>query len=394
MLNPEMHQPSSDLLPPTEDRRIAVLFIIPSLGAGGAERVTITLLRNLDRTRFRPMLCVLTQSKQGFRDEVPADVEVFDLHASRVLSALPRIARLVWRTSPDVLFSQLSHLNLALAMIRPLLPRRLALIGRESSIVSETVNAYRSPALWRWCYRRFYRRLDRVVCQSRRMRSDLVEQFSLPIERTVLVNNPIDTERVRKLAGEHLRCGERDDGVRSLQLVACGRLSHEKGYDLLLQAVSEFDAGQVYLTIVGDGPLMSSLVNQATLLGIAEQVDFVGFQTNPYPYLARADWFVLSSRFEGFPNVVLEALACGTPVIATPAIGGVSEAFEGVEGCMLLEEISAQALRRAIGEAIKQPPHRIDYRNSTRRYQVATVMDAFEGLFAAAAQQFGRAVGK
>lgn len=340
------------------------------------------------------MLCVLTQSKRGFRDEVPADVEVFDLRVARVLSALPSIINLVWRKRPEVLFSQLSHLNLALAMIRPLLPRQLALIGRESSIVSETVNAYRLPALWRWCYRRFYRRLDLVVCQSRRMRADLVEQFSLPIERTVLVNNPIDTERVRKLAGEHQPGSARDGVARPLQLVACGRLSHEKGYDLLIQALSGFEAGQVHLTIVGDGPLMGSLMNQATLFGIEDRVDFVGFQANPYPYLARADWFVLSSRFEGFPNVVLEALACGTPVIATPAIGGVSEAFEGVEGCVLLEEISAQALRLAIAEAVRQPRHRVDYRNSTRRYQVATVMEAFESLFIAAAQQFGRAVGK
>ena len=392
MVNPEIRQPSSDLLPPTVDRRIVVLFIIPSLGAGGAERVTITLLRNLDRARFRPMLCVLTQSKRGFRDEVPADVEVFDLRVARVLSALPRIVDLIWRKRPEVLFSQLSHLNLALAMIRPLLPRQLALIGRESSIVSETVNSYRLPALWRWCYRRFYRRLDRVVCQSRRMRTDLVEQFNLPLERTILVNNPVDTERVRKLAGEHRPGCVRDGDGRSLQLVACGRLSHEKGYDLLIQAISEFEAGQVHLTIGGDGPLMSSLTNQVTQLGIADRVDFVGFQTNPYPYLSRADWFVLSSRFEGFPNVVLEALACGTPVIATPAIGGVSEAFEGVEGCMLLEEISSRALRRAIGEAIKQPRHRVDFRNSTRRYQVATVMDAFEGLFIAAAHQFGTVV--
>jgi glycosyltransferase involved in cell wall biosynthesis len=109
--------------------------------------------------------------------------------------------------------------------------------------------------------------------------------------------------------------------------------------------------------------------------GVAQQVRFLGFQSNPYPFFANADAFVLSSRFEGFPNVVLEALACGTPVVATPATGGIKEILAAVEGCVLADSVTAAGLARALehvprGRRLSEAavdPYAMD--RITRRYE-------------------------
>jgi len=338
------------------DRPRHILFLIPSLRGGGAERVIVTLLRHLDRTRFRLALAVVDMRKAAYGGDVPEDVEVIDLGCARVRYALPKIVRLIWRRRPDVVFSTLGHLNLALAIIRPLLPNGVRYMARESNIVSEVIRCGSTPPMWGWAYRHFYRRFDAVVCQSHDMRDDLVENFALPAERTVVINNPVDVDRIRHLALEPLATGfEQEnggDGDARIHLVAAGRLSHQKGVDLLIEALALCGSSRFRLTILGEGPLLGDLVQLAQDKGVAPQVRFVGFQKNPYPFFARADAFVLSSRFEGFPNVILEALACGTPVIALPAPGGIREILEGVDGCRIAGAMSAPALAAILSEVV------------------------------------------
>lgn len=312
-----------------------------------------TLLRHLDRSKFRLTLAVVDTREAVFLGDVPKDVEFIDLQCSRVRYAVPKIARLIWQRRPDVVFSTLGHLNLALAIIRPFLPNGVRYVARESNVVSEVIRGYRSPPIWKWAYRRFYGRFDTVVCQSRDMRDDLVANFSLPTFKTIVIHNPVDTERIRALAAEPLVTGIEmvgcEDGERDINLVAAGRLVHQKGFDLLINALSLCGNPLLRLTILGDGPLRGELEHLAVKRGVAGKVRFVGFQKNPYPFFAQADAFVLSSRFEGFPNVVLEALACGTPVIATPAPGGGREILEGAEGCILAESVTADELAKVIG---------------------------------------------
>lgn len=334
------------------DNRRHIIFFIPSLSGGGAERVILTILSYLDRSKFRLTLAVLDTRDMVYYRDIPKDVEFIDLHCTRVRYALLKIVRLIWRQRPDVVFSTLGHLNLSLAMLRTFLPNGVRYIARETSIVSENNRVYRMPSIWRWAYRCFYDRFDAVVCQSHYMYSDLIENFAFPPDKAIVIHNPVDIEQIRRMAAEPLNASFEQADIRSngslIHLVTAGRLSYEKGYDLLIEALAICGNPQLRLTILGEGPLRAELIRLAEEKGVFKQVRFAGFQKNPFPFFAQADVFVLSSRFEGFPNVVLEALACGTSVIATPALGGITEIRDMTEGVIMADNVTADGLVNVI----------------------------------------------
>jgi len=354
-----------------------VLFIVPTLRGGGAERVIVTLLRHLDPARFRIVLAVVDARAAVYRADVPASVEFVDLGCTRMRNAPLKILRLVWRVEPDVVFSTLAHLNLTLAALRSLMPRKSAFIGREGTIVTQMLSTFKHTGLWRAAYRALYPRFDAVVCQSRYMQKDLIENYGLAAEKTEVINNPVDLERVTRDLPPRKR---RVDVQAPLRLVAAGRFGPEKGFDLLIEALALVRDLEISLCILGDGPLVAEIRGQILRLGLDGAVTLPGFQTNPFRYFAEADAFVLSSRFEGFPNVVLEALACGIGVIATPAVGGTREILEGVPGCVLASEVSAPALAAAIRDWATRPfdgiaPSVID------RYRASAIADQYARLF-------------
>ena len=328
---------------------VRVLFVVPTLRGGGAERVMVTLLRHIDQRHMRCALVVVDGSDAVYRDQVPANVELIDLCCTRVRYAVPRLVRLIREQQPDVVLSTLSHLNLALALVKPLFPRTTRLIVREAFIVSLGINSYRYPAFWRSLYRWLSPRFDLVICQSQHMLNDFRQVTGLPPQRTLVINNPVDLAAIDiALAGS----GARAEGVprprAPLRLVAAGRLSLEKGFDILIEAIALVPGSDTTVTILGEGPMESALRGLATSLGVGDRVAFAGFQYNPFAHFAAADAFVLSSRHEGFPNVVIEALACGTPVIATPAPGGTCEILEPIYQCEIAEAVTPGALAAAI----------------------------------------------
>ncbi len=325
-----------------------VLFVVPSLQGGGAERVMVTLLRHLDRSRFRLSLAVVDMRDAAYAADLPADVELIDLNCRRVRHALPKIVSLVRRMRPQVVFSTLGHLNLALAIFRVFLPNDVRYVAREATVVSQLPGTHAIPRWWFPAYRRFYARFDAIVCQSVAMQEDLVRYFRIPQVRTVVINNPVDVEWIRTLADAPEGLVSPAGESCALALVAAGSLTHVKGYDLLLEALAMCLDMPFHLTILGDGPLRGELERLAEARGLASRIRFVGFKANPYAYFRTADALVLSSRFEGFPNVVLESLACGTPVVASPCPGGVSEILGSVAGCVLADDCSVAALAQAL----------------------------------------------
>ncbi len=330
--------------------RLRVLAVLPNLHGGGSERVMTTLLRHLDLHRFDPVLAVVDGRGADLRDQLPDGLRWLDLGCPRVARAAPALWRLIRSERPHVVLSTLGHLNLTLAMMKPLLPASVRLLARESSIVSNWVTRERRPGAWRLAYRLFYRRLDGVICQSKAMQADLCGHYGVSAARTVVIPNPLDLAHIQRLAQEPPPFQQRS-GTR---LLAVGRLAAEKGMDVLLQAVALCPQQDLHLDVLGQGPHEEQLKEQTRQLGLGERVHFQGFQRNPYVWMQHADALVLSSRYEGLPNVVLESLACGTPVITTP-VPSALEIVAGMSDAVVAEGFDAMALAAAMQRWLQGP---------------------------------------
>jgi glycosyltransferase involved in cell wall biosynthesis len=362
-------------VPPGAPRRTRVLFTIPNLEAGGAERVVVTLLTHLDRARFEPSLALVERRGPGLAD-VPPDVPVHDL-GGRGPRAFLRLLGLIRRLRPDTVFSSLTFYSTLVLLLSPLAPRGTRFVARENNL--PTVHVPRMPYGWlRWrLYAPAHRRADRIVCQTDEMAAD-VARAGVRRDLTVVVPNPLDLEAVTARAG-----GPSPYASGGRHLVAAGRLVPAKGFDLLLAAFARVAArrADVRLHVLGQGPERAALERQARDLGIAERVAFEGLQANPYPCFRHADLFVLPSRYEGFPNVVLEALALGTPAVAFACPGG-SAVRDGVNG-WLVPPGDVEALADRILAALEaEPLPRERVAASVADHAVGRVMAAFEAVLA------------
>lgn len=359
------------------ERRLKVLFFIPALVPGGAERVTSTLLRNLSRERFDLSLAVVNQQDSVFSDELPKDVPVTDLGASRLRYALFKIVRHIWKVKPDVVFSTIDYFNVTLGATRQFWPPQTHFIARPTILFSAELETNRRPGLWRILTKLALANTDALVFQSSAMEHDYRKSLNWHDGMGVVIPNPLDFAFVKERAS----CGTDSPSYdpAAFNLVAAGRLEAQKGFDRALEAMALVRSRKVRLTILGEGSLRSALEQKAHELGVQDRVRLIGYRHNPYPYYAQADGFLLSSRFEGFPNVVLEALSCETPVIATP-VAGLSSILENVPQCEIVSGYTALALAESIDRFVERGPQRVDS-NVVGRFDARQVVLRYEELF-------------
>lgn len=329
--------------------RIRVLLLIPHLGGGGAEQVTALLARGLSREKYDLHLGLVTQTAVQ-RGHLPAGIAVHALGARRVRAGAWRLLRLVHRIRPDVILSGMFHLNFLVLLLRPLFPRGARLLVRQNGTVSAALAAGGLPRATRFLYRVLYRQAACVICPSRAMADDLIATIDLPPERAAVLPNPVDFEAI--LAARQTPVRWSGPGPH---LLAVGRLAPEKGFDLLLEAFAavrdRFPTAD--LAIAGSGPEEHALKATCRRLQIEGAVRLPGHVDNPYALFPGATLFVLSSRHEGMPNALLEALAGGLPVVAFPASGGVVELLRQRPGSWLAPEISAAALADTLLSALE-----------------------------------------
>lgn len=292
----------------------------------------VTLASRLDRARFAPFFVVFDASGV-WRSLVPADIPVISVERSSLRSALPKLVCTLRRERPEIIVSTLSYVNAGLLLAKPLLRSKVRLVVREANTSRRHTNSTIGRLAYALAYRYVYPWADRIICPAIYLADELVADYGLDRDRISVVVNPIDEKTLRNAAEPTKR---RAGAGR--RFVAVGRLTAQKGYDRLLDDFARLPADS-NLVIFGEGELQAQLEQQIGHLGLGGRVVLAGFEPQPAPWIAGADALLLPSRWEGLPNVALEALACGTPVIATPEAGGITEiAAQAREGAVILAQ--------------------------------------------------------
>ena len=316
---------------------------------GGTERVAVTIA-NAAALRGCDVHLVCGRAEGPYLDQVLASVTVVDLGVRRFRWALLPLVRYLRRQSPRVTMAMLTQANL-LTLVASLLsryPGRLVVNERSTLSAAETdpVAAWQrvAPGL----ARRWYGRADAIVAVSLGVADDLVRRLGLPPQSVTVIPNPVDLEALRSQASQPCDHPWLAGGGPPLVLYV-GRLSPEKDLATLLHAFSVVRRRiPARLLLLGEGPERHELQRLTDSLDLRAFVDAPGFVQNPYAYMARASLLVLSSRYEGWPNVLVEAMAVGCPVVATDCPSGPREILDGGSRGSLVPVGDVQALADAL----------------------------------------------
>ncbi len=253
----------------------------------------------------------------------------------------------------------MAHLNFLVLLLKPLFPAQTRVVVRQNATVSADLDSGRLPASTRLLYRLLYCGADRVVCQTSEMAADLAQHCPISSAAVEVLPNPIDLDAARSSTDPRLWSGP------GPHLLAIGRLSPEKGFDLLLEAFWSLRRKFPYadLTILGEGAARPLLTQICRALELETAVFLPGYVQRPEIYFQGATLFVLSSRQDGMPNVLLEAAAAGLPIAAFPSSPGVAALLRGKQGVWITPDISPPALTHTLLCALDslQPGQRFDH---------------------------------
>ena len=353
----------------------SICLIIPTLCFGGAERVFVDLANAFAAQGHIVSLIVLSKGND-LLDRVHPSVSLFRLQKRGVLHSLPTLLHKLKVISPQVVLSTLGHLNVVLGLCRRLgLFSCNTLLLREANIPSLAQRGSLSSNLIARMYPGGYRSADWLIAQSQDMKNDLQKNFSIDSSRIRVIHNPINMAEVQRRSQEEIPF---KSSHKTLLFV--GSLSARKQVDHLLHALTFPVLADVVLHLVGDGEERGALEMLAENLEIQHRVVFHGLQPNPYAFMRQADATVLTSAFEGLPNVLIEAIAVGTPICSYNNPGGASEIVSADNG-ILVEPCTPREFSCAIQKLFTRSLTLEQIQSTASAFDTKTIVEQYTALF-------------
>jgi len=358
--------------------RLAIF--IYGLSGGGATRRTITLAQSfVERGHFVDLIVLDPQGPLA--DQVPAGVELVVLKSAgirlagalkwrarrnQISAAVPALSRYLRQRRPTVLMSAANHVHMSAAWAHRLARVPVPLVLRVSTHLTRSIKGegHHERPLRLWLARCLYGWADAIIAVADGIAEDICDHTAIPRDRIFTIYNPTYTADVPVKAAAPLDHPWFAPGQPPV-LLGAGRFAAAKDYPTLLKAFARVRAQRpVRLIILGKGKRQADVIALAQQLGVAEDVEFPGYVDNPFPWMARAAVFVLSSAWEGFPGVLVEAMACGCPVVSTDCPSGPIEILDRGAYGRLVTPGDDEALSLAIQATLDAPrtPFRLQQR--------------------------------
>ncbi len=373
-------EPTSD---GSSDEEPLVAFFIPDLTVGGAEQVTVNIVNGL-ADRGHNVELLLSRYDGELQGALSDQVEVVQLQPSRtpivgVAAHLPAVVSYLKTNRPDVLIPHLQHPSVVCLTINRLLDTDTAIVPTHHSALGVTGTQNIKDRVVGRLIPALYPSADRLIAVSEGVADSIVEGTRVDRDSISVLHNPVEVDAVRERAQQPVE-NEWVESDRHELVVFVGRLADQKDLKTWLRTFKQVNKKrpQTRGVIVGKGPQRETLKQFAASLGVEDVISIPGFVENPYRYMYKADTFLLTSKYEGLPTVVIEALACGCPVVATDCPSGPREILAGGSFGRLEAVGDENALAAATCEMLDSPIPAETLRKRAADFAPESVFEEYE----------------
>jgi glycosyltransferase involved in cell wall biosynthesis len=361
-----------------------IMFVLPSIDVGGAQRFMLNILENIGKDKSNSYFLVTMRKVKNntYRDKFYAlnNCKIIELNKSKASFAFLDLIRLYYSIKPDVIFTTISNSEKIVAISKIFyfnckLILRKASFPYSKNLIQRIIN--------KLCFENLF--ADKIIVLTKDMEKFYLNNILTKRTKIKRIPNMIDSGMISKMSLEsNGHPWFKDEKIKVM--IGVGRLVEQKNFELIIQIfkILEKSDSNIRLIIVGDGELKNSLIDKVGDQ-LLNKVDFVKFTDNPYSYMYNSDVFVLTSKFEGFPNIILEAFCCKVPVVSINCPTGPRELIVNMKNGILIDnydaEEFAEKIKRVLYDKALSNKFRDNANNELIKYQTSEVAELYKELF-------------
>ena len=352
-----------------------IILLTQNLKGGGAENYISLIANYLAKLNLNIHLVLLDDALDHLLNSVSENVTIKKLGTKRARYSFFELKKYINYVKPSVILSNQRHINFLLVLISIFSIRKSKIIIREAAAPTIEIQQkiFIGSYLIKALIKILYPYADKIISPTADIKSDLVENYGLSPSKISVINNLIDYEKINNKSKVDQKSFTFDP--KKEYIISVGRLVKQKNYQLLIRAFSKIKNKNVNLIIVGEGEEKNNLINLIKELNLTKNIFLLGYMANPYTLMKRSNLLVLSSIYEGIPNVVLEAAALGMPIIATDCPTGPRDILNNGEYGILVKNNDENELTKAIECGLDKKIKKIPYEIIKSKYGPSNIIN-------------------